>query len=105
MRQPILSTLLIFVALCFASCAQHRIAQTAQPDKSTFVQIAVITTEVGDRARQALQRAGIECLIEAGSNDASAFSGVWVSRGMTSRAISLLRAEPAVDKSMPFVFE
>jgi hypothetical protein len=104
MRKPILNALLGFVALFFASCAQHRIPQTTQPDKSTLVQVAVITTEVGDWAGQILQRAGIRCIIEAGSVDAAAFSGVWVSRSVKPRAISALQADPRVQKSMPFAF-
>jgi hypothetical protein len=104
MLKPILSVLASLAALCFTSCAQHRIARTTQPDKSRFVQVAVITTDVGGQAEQTLQRAGIKCIIEAGSEDAAAFSGVWVSGSLGPRAISLLQADPMVQKSMPFVF-
>jgi hypothetical protein len=78
--------------------------QTTKPDKSKLVQVAVITTEVGAQAEQTLQRAGIKCIIEAGSGDAAAFSGVWVSGSVRPRAISLLQADPVVQESMPFVF-
>ena len=105
MRKTILTALFGVVALCFASCAQHRSAQTTTPDHSKFVQVAVILTKVGDQARQVLQDSGIQCFIEAGSPDAAAFSGVWVSRSMKPRAISLLQADPVVEKSMPFVFQ
>lgn len=105
MHKTILTALFGVVALCFASCAQHRVAQTITPDYGKFVQIAVIVTEVGDQARQVLQSAGIQCIIEAGAGDGAGFAGVWVSPSMRTRAISLLRADSVVQKSMPFVFQ
>ena len=100
-----LAVLGFVVALCLASCAQQHMAQILQPNKDGCVQVAVIATEVGHQAELVLQRAGVQCIVEAGSGEAAYFSGVWVSKSAKHRAITLLRADPVVDKSMPFVFE
>lgn len=94
----------VFVVLCFTSCAQQPMAQTSQPAKCDLVQVAVITTEVGSQAKQVLQRAGVQCIIEAGSGEYAYFSGVWLSKSVKHQAISLLRTDPVIDKSMLFDF-
>ena len=89
-----------YVILCLTSCAQQRMAQTSEPNQGDVIQAAVITSRVGDQAKQVLQQAGIQCIIEAGSGDGAGMSGVWVSQSAEHQAISVLQADPVIDKSM-----